>query len=310
MTESTISIRPIRDDDDLDALNDGNHEWAGAELPRRMKETGGDAMFAFHVAEHDGMVVGYLDGFLPKDDNPTRIGFASVWVRPDSRRQGVGSAILDALESLGREHGARQLTTHVDVDDDSSQHWLKRKGASTGGIHLESTLELTDDLPLIPPPNGVSVVVLPLDADDADWHAAHEAHVRLMGDTPDAKLNPSPIPYDVYRALLPDPWQVCVAKTDDGAVVGVTCVFPKSEKDRFVNTMLTGVDRRWRGKGLATALKTAHAISLRDAGWRAIITQNMEGNDHILAANKRLGFQPSNSMFDVIYDIPESSPTA
>jgi GNAT superfamily N-acetyltransferase len=306
MADSTLSIRAIRDDDDLDDLHDGDHEWAGAELARRMQETGGDAMFVFHVAEREGRLVGYLDGFLPTDDNPGQIGFATIWVRPDARRQGVGSAMLDALVPIALERGARQLTAHVDADDESSQHWLKGKGATTGRTHLESMLELTGALPLFPPPEGVSVSVLPADASEAEWHAAHEAHMRLMRDTPDSKTNPSPIPYDVFRALLTDPWQVCVAKTDDGAVVGLTSVFPKSEKDRFVNTMLTGVDRDWRGKGLATALKTAHAINLRDGGWRAIITQNMEGNDHILAANNRLGFQPSNAMLDVIYEVPGS----
>ncbi len=128
-----------------------------------------------------------------------------------------------------------------------------------------------------------------------------------MRDTPDAETNPSQIPYEMYRILIGQPWQLCLATAENGEIVGLTCVFPKNEKERTVNTMLTAVNREWRGKGLATALKTAHAIKLRDAGWRAIVTQNMEGNDHILAANRRLGFQPSNAMLDAIYDFPQDA---
>jgi GNAT superfamily N-acetyltransferase len=304
MAESTITVRPIRDTDDLDELHDGDNEWAGQKLARDMHASGGESMIAFHVAEADGRLVGYLDSFLPQEDNPTGVGFAGIWVRPDARSRGVGSTLLGALLPIARERGARRLTARVDSDDESSLRWLKSRGATTGGTHLESMLELTDDLPLFPPPAGVTVSTIARDADEAAWHAAHEANVRLMRDTPDAETNPSPMPYEIYRALLPEPWQLCLARTDDGAIVGLTCVFPKNEKKRWVNTMLTGVDREWRGKGLATALKTAHAISLRDAGWRAIVTQNMEGNDHILAANKRLGFQPSKAMLDVLYDVP------
>jgi mycothiol synthase len=113
------------------------------------------------------------------------------------------------------------------------------------------------------------------------------------------------MPYEIFRTLLAGPWQVAVAKSNDGEIVGLTSVFVKNEGDRSVNTMLTAVNRDWRGKGLATALKVAHAVKLRDAGWRLIITQNMEGNDHILAANKRLGFTPSSATLDAIYDFPD-----
>ena len=310
MSESELNVRPIRDDDDLDDLHDGDPEWAGQALARNMQANAGEAMVAFHVAEERGRLVGYLDSFLPPDDNPTRVGFAGVWVRPDARGRGIGSALLETLLPIARDRGARRLTARVDSADESSLRWIRSKGATTGGTHLESTLELTDDLPLFPPPAGVTVATIPSDADEAAWHAAHEANVRLMRDTPDAETNPSPMPYEIYRTLLAEPWQLCLATTDDGGIVGLTCVFPKNEKLRYVNTMLTGVDREWRGKGLATALKTAHAIALRDAGWRAIVTQNMEGNDHILAANKRLGFQPSKAMFDVLYDLPASGETA
>jgi hypothetical protein len=58
-----------------------------------------------------------------------------------------------------------------------------------------------------------------------------------------------------------------------------------------LNTWFTGVDPSHRGLGLATALKVSQALALRDAGWTSILTQNMEGNDAILASNRAIGFE-------------------
>jgi GNAT superfamily N-acetyltransferase len=235
---------------------------------------------------------------------------ATVWVRPDSRRRGVGSALWDELRLAGAGRGVKRFTSHVDSGDEAALAWLGAIGATTGGVHLESTLELGENLSRREPPEGITIATLDSDPSEGAWRAAYLATVRLMADTPDAVINPAPMPYAIYRTLLAHPWQVAVAKTEDGEVVGLTSVFIKNEHERAVNTMLTAVNREWRGKGLATALKTAHAIRLRDAGWRLIITQNMEGNEHILAANKRLGFQPSRATVDGIYDFVLPGPVS
>jgi hypothetical protein len=54
--------------------------------------------------------------------------------------------------------------------------------------------------------------------------------------------------------------------------------------------------------GAATALKTAQALALRDAGWRTVVTQNMDGNEPILASNRRVGFRRSAGRRDLAYD--------
>jgi predicted GNAT superfamily acetyltransferase len=110
-----------------------------------------------------------------------------------------------------------------------------------------------------------------------------------------------PMPYDVLRAVVKEPWQVMGAWRD-GRMVGFTALAVRNEAKRSLNTWMTGVDRDLRGLGLATALKTKQALAVRDAGWRAIVTQNMEGNDAILASNRTLGFVPSVGLRDLSYD--------
>lgn len=53
-----------------------------------------------------------------------------------------------------------------------------------------------------------------------------------------------------------------------------------------------------RGGGLSTALKTKHALLLRDRGERRLFTQNLDQNAPILAANARLGFQVDTGFYD------------
>jgi mycothiol synthase len=305
MSDSTFSIRPVVDGDDLDELHADDADWLGAALTRDLIASSGDALLLFQVAESDGSLIGYVDGILPENDNPTRAGRATVWVRPDWRRRGIGSALWRALWEAGSERGVKRFTSRVDAEDVAARAWVAAIGATTDGVHFESTLNLDGGLLSREPPEGITIETLESDASEIEWRKAYSATVRLMADTPDAATNPAPMPYEIFRTLLAGPWQVAVAKSNDGEIVGLTSVFVKNEGDRSVNTMLTAVNRDWRGKGLATALKVAHAVKLRDAGWRLIITQNMEGNDHILAANKRLGFTPSSATLDAIYDFPD-----
>jgi RimJ/RimL family protein N-acetyltransferase len=101
--------------------------------------------------------------------------------------------------------------------------------------------------------------------------------------------------------VFPEPWQVMGAWEGDD-LVGLTGVAVRDQRDRRLNTTFTGVARGYRGRGLATALKSAQALALRDAGWRTIVTQNMEGNEPILASNRRLGFRRSAGHRDLVYD--------
>jgi hypothetical protein len=68
------------------------------------------------------------------------------------------------------------------------------------------------------------------------------------------------------------------------------------------DTFLTGVSAGYRSQGVATGLKVAHARALRDSGWRFITTQNMQGNEHILASNARLGFQRKTARAELMFD--------
>jgi hypothetical protein len=142
---------------------------------------------------------------------------------------------------------------------------------------------------------------LPEDADEELWHRFAAKFDELMADTPDRAEGGEPMPYPVMRAVLRQPWQVMCAWRGD-RVVGLTALGVRNRETGLLNTFLTAVDRDLRGLGIATALKVGQALQVRDAGWRRVATQNMEGNEAILAANRRLGFVPVAAMRDLTFD--------
>ena len=70
----------------------------------------GEARCTF-VAVRDGILVGIADGYLFEQESRANIG--GMWVSPDERRSGIGSALVGALCVWARTKGARTIRLHV-----------------------------------------------------------------------------------------------------------------------------------------------------------------------------------------------------
>ncbi len=72
---------------------------------------GADAAFGVLVAEEDGALVGYAVYYPGYDtDSATRgVYLADLYVREESRRRGVGRALLRGLAARAREDGAHWM---------------------------------------------------------------------------------------------------------------------------------------------------------------------------------------------------------
>jgi len=83
------------------------------------------------VAERAGQRVGYLRleylwSLVPY--------IALIWVLPDSRRQGVGGALLAFLESTLRAHGHAVLMSSSQADEPPPQAWHRHMGFEECGF--------------------------------------------------------------------------------------------------------------------------------------------------------------------------------
>jgi GNAT superfamily N-acetyltransferase len=304
MDTTGVVLRDVRDDDDLDALNAGCTVWFGGGNLRELMAVDDGTPKAMWVAELDGQPVGFGQA-VGAGVTDGRRGIAYVWVRPEARRHGVGRALWQAVLEVATPARVPGVMVQPDDADTSTIEVALAHGATRRGLHLESELDLAGAeahraLAAAHRAPGVALAQLP-DSGEEVWRAFATVFHRLMADTPDHADGADEMPYAIMRTLLKHPWQVYGAWRD-GRLVGFTSVMVRDADAGRLNTMLTAVDRDVRGLGLATALKAAHALALHDDGWRSIVTQNMEGNDAILASNRRLGFVPTLGKRDLAFD--------
>ena len=96
------------------------------------------------IASLDGTPVGMAGGFLAEE--PEAAELVSMWIAPAGRGQGVGDALMTAIEDWARDAGARVLKLSVvDGNDPAHNLYLRSGFADTDelgdlmadGIHRE-----------------------------------------------------------------------------------------------------------------------------------------------------------------------------
>jgi [ribosomal protein S18]-alanine N-acetyltransferase len=99
---------------------------------------------AMYLAELENTGVSFC--FLARDENRQAVGFCSFWrildelhinnlaVRPELRRQGIGSILLDFVMKKGVELGARRATLEVRRSNHAARMLYERFGFSVSGV--------------------------------------------------------------------------------------------------------------------------------------------------------------------------------
>lgn len=314
MTRTTNgpAVRPMTADDDFESLNAGNPLAWQPKLWREMAQAGEIELHWF-TGLLDGRPAG-MGVVCPLGVVAEGYGVGAVNVVPQSRRQGLGTALRAAVESAarGRVPGVQYSYSEGYADAEAA---VAAWGLEESGRHRESILDLTTiDRDLFEAKVGAvgaSGVVLETissldDLDDDGWHELHDYVVARFAEAPDAAGADEQLPYATFRRVLEEPWMLMTAKKD-GRYVGVTFVMRRMGDTKSVNTLFTGVSPEARGQGVAAALKTRQALLLADRGVPRIYTQNMEGNLPILAANKTLGFALADGYVDVRQPLPQNA---
>jgi RimJ/RimL family protein N-acetyltransferase len=84
-----------------------------------------------------------------------------------------------------------------------------------------------------------------------------------------------------------------------GAVVGLAAVGFIEHTNR-ANNLITGVDRAYRGRMIALALKLLTIQYAKERGAEAIVTNNDSQNAPMLAVNRKLGYVPRPGIFRLL----------
>jgi GNAT superfamily N-acetyltransferase len=298
-----VSVRPLSDDDDVASLDAGNPlPWMTTwwrNLP--------DLEFHWYVGLLDDRPVG-LGGVSPLPLAAGGCGVGVLNVVSSVRRRGVGTALRRTLEDVARGRVPGVVYTYLDGASETEaavQAWR----LAEVGRHDESVLDLTalDRTLLARKAEIPGVVVAPLgplaELDEDDWQALHSFVQDRFREAPNSADGGGLLPYDVFRGLVRESWMLFTAHID-GVLVGVTLVTGRPGRSDATNTFFTGVSAEARGRGVATALKAAQALSMADRGKVALYTQNMDDNEPILAANRALGFRRDSGLVDVLAATP------
>ncbi len=248
------------------------------------------------VGEWDGRIVASAHtGLAPDAEEPGR-SFSNPSVHPDARGRGVGTAMLAEAERHLAAEGATSLYVWA-LDEPHCLEFAERRGYQLSRGSVFQRLDLTAaGLPPLPGagalPAGVELRTV---AELADCVAEfHEGDVEATADEPGDLAGVAP---DLarWRAMYWDhpalDRDLSMAALVDGAIAAYT-VAHTDRRDRYQSGM-TGTRRGYRGRGLATLVKTASLHRARAAGFTSAFTSNDADNQPMLAINRRFGYEPA-----------------
>jgi GNAT superfamily N-acetyltransferase len=236
-----------------------------------------------------------------------------VNVLPAHRRQGVGTALLDAILDWCREHGRSTVLgeAHVPVGPDSDQTESYAFASSHGfvTVHLEDHLLLP--LPATPPGDaeipGYQVVTWMDHCPDEYVAAFCGMRNQMNQDVPKGDVDMEPIVVDEKRLRTLEGRTarlfhsvVSAARAVDGSFAGYSRVFlPRGGTDVIQDDTL--VMPGHRGHRLGTALKLATlAVVQRDHPERtAMHTWTAVENLPMQRTNREFGFSPVERLHEM-----------
>lgn len=258
------------------------------------------------VAEIDGQLVGY-GGFSEARYLAEPNTYGISWLtHPDHQRKGIASAFYEMALTTMREddHTVAKVFVSTREDKPNAVDWLTHRGYEQKNRYPRSELKPAefDSTPFAGYPDRIAehgLVVKPLAEiipNDPDWQTKlWELEWILEQDEPTPD-EPKKQPFDQYvKETLEDPqfrpesWFMAL---DGDRFAGMSCLWPDKMKPHLIHTGWTGVDRPYRKKGVAIAMKLA-AIAYAKANPEitTIQTDNHETN-WMYQINLRLGFRP------------------
>ena len=246
------------------------------------------------LAEIDGDVVGSgLSGRSSFD-------YAGLHARvvPGARRQGVGSALLRVLadDAVGRGFVEAGST----VEDPGSLSFAERFGFREVDRQIEQVRTIGDEAePAMP--EGIAVVSAAQRPEL--WAVAYDPFaLEAIGDM--ATHQPVVVSREEWeREWLMWPEAMFLA-LDGGEIVGCAGLeFDPDRPDRSEHAF-TGIARRWRRRGLASALKRLTLRFAAEHGIREVYTWTQMGNADMRALNECLGYRYDKQAITVRGPLP------
>ena len=234
------------------------------------------------LAERDGELAG--SGLATRSD--TGGGFVVPRVLAEHRRRGVGTALLEPLLDHVRAHGFETAVTHT--ESDGAREFAERHGFTEIDRQVEQVREVSPDEAAPAAYDGVeftSVAERPELLERA-FPIAEQGYADLVL----VNRTMRPVPLEEWlrdEATLPGG---SIVALEGERVVGYAGLLSWNDDDARAENGLTVVDRSWRRRGLATALKQHQIAWAATNGIRELVTWTQTGNEGMRTVNEGLGY--------------------
>jgi GNAT superfamily N-acetyltransferase len=295
MVAGTVEIRPCRDEaDELRSLAIWNEVCPRDAIGLRELRGFQKQVLAWadFLAWREGEAVGSLVATIRRERPEVAVAFLTVL--EGARGQGVGSALYVTASSWARSRGVDGLEAIVEDGDERSLEFARKRGFVENERNRRVVLDLAAvESPRVDPPAGVEIVLL---ADRPELLGdLYPIYADATRDIP-GQENDDVAPYDSWvghdMSGPGDPHDAVFVAVADGRAVGYAKFSLNSAKPDVAFHDLTAVDRAWRGRGVAGALKRAQIAWAKQRGYRELQTENELRNTPIRVLNERLGYRP------------------
>jgi mycothiol synthase len=225
-------------------------------------------------------------------------GLAAVIPRvlKNSRRRGLGTALLLTLASHAETLGIEDLASYVEGDDPGALAFAARFGFVEVDRQVGQVRTITADEPAPPPlPDGIEVVAVAERPEllRAAYPIAEAAYARL----PTAgALDIDESRWMAEEASLPEGSFVAL---QGGEVVGYAGLMELGGDGRSAEHGLTVVRPDWRRRGLATALKRRQIAYAAARGLDTLMTWTQRANEDMQRLNLALGYRTESETLNL-----------
>jgi mycothiol synthase len=283
ITERDIAIRRAVTDADLEAwtrirrLVQPNESAPTLELLQAV--AGPDRLLV--LADIEGNVVG--SGVA--DRSMTTGAFVAARVLPEYRRRGIGTALLRQVVDHVASRGFGSMGSHV--EDEGSLAFATHHGFEEVDRQVEQVRVVAANEPEAAPYPGVDFVSVA-----SRPELLQRAYALALQGYADMVLRTGPASVSVdgwlrEEATLPGG---SIVALEHGIIVGYAGLMAWNGDDARAENGLTVVERRWRGRGLATALKRRQLAWASANGICEIVTWTQSGNEAMQHVNTGLGY--------------------
>jgi GNAT superfamily N-acetyltransferase len=258
----------------------------------------------FAAVDESGDMVAYADAWRAPWDRPGDMT-CSVVVDPACQKQGLGALLADTVERIAREKRAKVLRTWVRDHLPEATAFARRRGFELDRHMFESTLDLATfdegrfaGVVAAAEAGGIRFFTLADQPTPETEQALYELDMVTSADIPGQE--------DYVRMAFAE-WRKWVL---EGTKVRTDCVIIAADGDRVVGftathgqdsgamyTVYTCVDRAYRGRQLALALKLLSVQACRRHGAPYMRTNNDSKNAPMLAVNQKMGYQPAPGFY-------------